>query len=319
MIFDDERELKKRVESLTGRVIYGRPEIKEDTTHYMSIHGGMILRLDGNDYFVTGDATEGRFGIDDQPKFWVKYAVDLETGARKIIKLTFYEEFKSRIGPLLIRGKRRPEKEAQVLKTVKGDPRFMQGYTIRDSVDNLVNMIDFVQGKSLYMHIAHLGMDHEQYFHNELPGIMKKLIVSFEAINFLLERGEHHGDIRPDHIIIDSETGRYVWIDFDFEISHTDYDLWGLGELLIFVVGNGFHTHHSLIRNPEVHILNPDGFTLTEDDSFLFVRNQIANLGKLFPYIPQNLNRVLLSFSRGTSFFYEDVASLISDLKEIFS
>ena len=42
----------------------------------MSIDGGDVLRLAGNDYLVLGNAREGRFGIDDQPKFWVKSAIE---------------------------------------------------------------------------------------------------------------------------------------------------------------------------------------------------------------------------------------------------
>ncbi len=318
MIFNDERQLKERVEDLTGRKITGRPRITGDTTHYMNIHGGMVLRLDGKDYFVMGDATEGRFGLDEQPKFWVKYAVDLESGARKIIKLSFYEEFASRIGPILIRGQRRPEKEARVLDAVRGKPGFMQGYSLRDKAGNLVRMIDFVQGKSLYNYIYDILEDHETYFLNTLPDIMDKLIECFEAIDYLIQKGEHHGDIRPDHIIIEPGTGKYVWIDFDFEISHIDYDLWSLGELLIFVVGKGFHTYHSLYRNPTDYPVKLDDLTFSEDDSTLFAKSHIANLGKIFPYIPEKLNLILVNFSRGTTFLYENINSLIQDMREIF-
>ncbi len=61
LIFTDEQEIKERVERLTGRKIHGRAEIVEDTTDYMRLLGGMVLRLAGSDYFITGDAREGRF------------------------------------------------------------------------------------------------------------------------------------------------------------------------------------------------------------------------------------------------------------------
>jgi hypothetical protein len=44
-----------------------------------------VLRRAGNDYLVAGNAREGRFGIDEQPKFWVKSAIELKTGVRKCI------------------------------------------------------------------------------------------------------------------------------------------------------------------------------------------------------------------------------------------
>jgi len=319
MIFNDEKELKARVEELTGRKINGTPVIKEDTTQYMGIHGGMILRLDGNDYFVLGDATEGRFGIEEQPKFWVKYTVELETGAKKIIKLVFHEEFTSRVGPFLIRGKRSPAKEMRVLDMVKGRPSFMQGYSIYDPVGNIVRIIDHVPGMDLFQYLYGLQIDHETYFYNTLPGIMKKLIEAFEAIDFLIQNGEHHGDIRTDHIFIHSETGRYVWIDFDFEVSHTDFDVWSLGDVLIFVVGKGAQTFQEVLRTPDIYPVNIDEVNFTPDDGMLFFKNQIAALKKIFPYIPEKLNRILTSFSAGSYFFYDNVQALIDDIGEVFS
>lgn len=318
MIFEDFKHLKERVEKLTGRTIYGTPQIREETTQYMGIHGGMVLRLDGNDYFVMGDATEGRFGIEEQPKFWVKYAVDLESGNRKIIKLVFHEEFTSRVGPFLIRGKRSPEKERRVLDTVKNHKSFMQGYPIYDPDGNLVRIIDFVPGKSLYRYLYGLDLSHEEYFHDILPGIIKKLVGSFEAIDFLIQNGEHHGDIRTDHIIIESDTDEYVWIDFDFEVSHTDFDLWGLGDVLIFAVGKGEHTVGDVFRNPDLFPVNPSKVNFSEDDTMLFFKSRIANLRKIYPYIPDKLNRILTSFSMGTYFFYENVRALIDDVGEAF-
>jgi hypothetical protein len=46
---------------------------------------------------VVADMREGRFGIDDQPKYWVKKAVELETGELRILKLVFHEEFTTRM------------------------------------------------------------------------------------------------------------------------------------------------------------------------------------------------------------------------------
>ncbi len=319
MIYENESELRDRVEQLTGRVIRGQVQIKEDTTEYMRIHGGMILRLDGNDYFVMGDATEGRFGIDDQPKFWVKYAMDLTSGERKVIKLVFYESFTSRMGSLLLKGTRSPKKEAQVLDVVRGHPNFMQGYALHDSAGNLVRMVDFVRGPNLYRYLNDLDVPHELYFNKMLPGIMTKLLDCFEAIDFLLSRGQHHGDIRPDHIIIQREFGRHVWIDFDFEISHDDFDLWSLGDVLVFVIGKGAHTYQEVIQYPELYPVRTESLVLTEHDSMMFVKNQIANLRLLFPYIPEKLNRILVSFSAGTTFFYEDTRTLIDEIRDAFS
>jgi hypothetical protein len=41
-----------------------------------------------------------------------------------------------------------------------------------------------------------------------------------------------------------------------------------------------------------------------------------ATRKKIFPYIPDALNRVLLHFSRGANWFYEHTEQLVSDLVE---
>ena len=50
---------------------------------------GDVVVLKGRPYLVRHNAKEGRFGIDDDVKFWVKRAIDLQNGASKIIKLVF--------------------------------------------------------------------------------------------------------------------------------------------------------------------------------------------------------------------------------------
>ncbi len=71
MIFDTQKELKERCEEMSGRKLHGAVKVFEDTSSSMAIAYGHVLRLNGNDYLVMGNMTEGRFGIDDQPKFWV--------------------------------------------------------------------------------------------------------------------------------------------------------------------------------------------------------------------------------------------------------
>jgi len=87
MIFEHPQTLRQRIGEVTRRGAPHRLIIFEDTSQFMSIDAGAVLRLAGNDYLVAGQAREGRFGIDDQPKFWVKSSIDLTTGAKKIIKL----------------------------------------------------------------------------------------------------------------------------------------------------------------------------------------------------------------------------------------
>jgi hypothetical protein len=53
MIFSDREALKNRIAELTGRRNPERLQVCEDTTVFMAIDFGSVLRLGGNDYLVT--------------------------------------------------------------------------------------------------------------------------------------------------------------------------------------------------------------------------------------------------------------------------
>ena len=55
---------------------------------------------------------------------------------------------------------------------------------------------------------------------------------------------------------------------------------------------------------------------LLEEDLNIVFNNRVANLKKIYPYIPESLNRVLMHFSKGANWFYEDTAQLLDDLRE---
>jgi hypothetical protein len=136
------------------------------------------------------------------------------------------------------------------------------------------------------------------------------------AIYFLHEHGEKHGDIRRDHILIDSNSGHYRWIDFDINYRHREniygYDLFGLGNVLVFLVGKG----DVLLRDLK-NQGHPALSTLDEEDLNMVFNNRVVNLKKIYPYIPDSLNRVLMHFSKGTTWFYENTSQLLEDLEEL--
>ncbi len=316
MIFENSAELIDRINELTGRNLRKTPKIFEDTSSYMNIVGGSVVRIGGNDYYIITDAKENRFGVDDQPKFWVKYAFDLETGQRKILKLVFHEEFTAHIGIIRIRCRRSPSKESAILELVQGNTRFMQGITVKDTADNLVRIIDVISGRSLYHYLAELESPHEAYFYDILPGIMTEVIPCIEALAELHRQGQHHGDVRSDHLWIEHGTSRYKWIDFDYGVSHTDHDVWSTGNLLIRVVGKGTHRLRDLNAEPDAYGCSPEA--ISDLDRALLLKDRIANLGKLYPYIPPALNEILLRFSAGATDFYSDLDQMVIDLREVF-
>jgi hypothetical protein len=271
--------------------------------------------LDGVPYLVRNNEREGRFGLDDEPKFWVKRAIDLRNGELKVLKWVFKEFFRARIGSLVFECVRSPQKEARILELVRGREDFMQGTTVQDSSGSPLRVLDFIHGRTLSQAAVALGAGHEDYFDVHFPILFDEFLGVVEAIRFLHESGEKHGDIRRDHLIKDERTGTYRWIDYDFNYRHGEsrfaYDLFGLGNILLFLAGRGDVTTQQLLRE------SPDTLErLSSDDVNIVFHNRVANLRKVYPYVPESLNRVLMHFSDGATVYYETTEEFLDDLQD---
>ena len=232
------------------------------------------------------------------------------------MKLVFYEKFMSHIGDIEFECFRSPRKEARILDLVAGQRNFMHGFAMPDEKGNIVRVLDFIKGKTLAAHVGNMGMPHDVYFHEHFPEVLRAFVECVQAIRFLHENGERHGDIRRDHILIDRESGDYRWIDFDYNYRHREniygYDLFGLGNILVFLAGKGDVLVPDL-RKAEHPCLD----VLDESDLNIVFKHRVVNLRKVYPYIPEPLNRVLLHFSRGANRFYEHTRELLDDLSEV--
>jgi hypothetical protein len=71
-----------------------------DTSDFFRVDYDDVIILNKTTYLARNYEREGRFSIDEQPKFWVRRAIDLTDGSMKIIKMVFLEKFQSRIGEL---------------------------------------------------------------------------------------------------------------------------------------------------------------------------------------------------------------------------
>jgi hypothetical protein len=259
---------------------------------------------------------EGRFGLDDEPKYWVRKAVDLLNGSRKIIKLVFHEEIEARIGDIVFKCVRSPGKEADILKLVRGHTNFMQGTAVLDEAGNIIRILDNIRGKQLDDLVFRLNEDHEEYFFQYLPGLLEIFVGLVEAIGFLHDHGHKHGDIRRDHILHDRENNCYRWIDFDYDYMHMasmfSYDLFGLGNILIFLVGGGDLTIQQLTTENAPALQN-----LASEDMNIIFNNRVANIQKIYPYVPDALNYILLHFSNGANLYYENTEQLLEGLGDV--
>jgi hypothetical protein len=306
--------IQKASHWMPGGWSIAKSNIQRDATDFFKIGYGDILLLEGKAFLIRNSAREGRFGLDDEVKHWVKRAIDLESGEMCIIKLVFYERFFTSIGGITFECFRSPRKEARILELVRNHPNFMNGTTLADEKGNPVRILEHISGKTLTDYVLDFDQNHETYYRHTLPGVLDNFIHCVKAIKFLHDHNEKHGDIRRDHILIDNHSGHYRWIDFDYNYRQREniygYDLFGLGNLLAFIVGKGDVLLTDLKqRSPEV--LD----RLTEADLNIVFRNRVANLKKIYPYISVALNDVLLHFSRSANWFYEHTRQLISDLE----
>jgi hypothetical protein len=289
--------------------------IISDTSDFYRVDYDDVVIFNDRPYLIRQNEREGRFGIEEQQKFWVKRVVDLLDGSKKIMKLVFHERFQAKVGPLVFDCVRSPAKEARVLRHVSEHPNFMHGFAVRDAAGNNVRIIDFIAGQKLSDHVEEIKKTHAEYFREDFPRLFRGFIETVEALLFLHQKKEIHGDVRRDHIIIDRTTGKFRWIDFDFIYHHHEsklgYDIFGLGNILAFLTGGGDITVQTLNRE------HPDILSdLSRDDFNIIFRNRLVNLKKVFPYIPGPLNTVLLYFSMGTEIFYDDTRDFLDDLLE---
>ncbi|MBI9110202.1 serine/threonine protein kinase [Maridesulfovibrio ferrireducens] len=290
-------------------------KIYTDTTEFMNIDHSDVIKLGDQHFLVLKNEEERRFGLVD-PKYWVKRGKHLESGQPQILKLAFYEKFPMNIGPFKIECYRSPRKEARILELVKGDMRFMQGCSNEDEVGNNVRVLDIIRGKRLDIVVHNIPVDHKTYFYEYFPDILEKYIGSCEAIKFLHDHDEKHGDVRRDHLWVESGTGDYRWIDFDyaFELYENPFglDVFGLGSILIYLVGKANFTMQTLLDLKIEHSILE---TLNSGDYSVVIGNRVVNVRKIYSYIPESLNNILMHFSSSSTVFYESVDELLFDMR----
>jgi len=311
-----EEELREMISSrMETSKVPKRIRIITDTTNFNRVDFDDVVILDRHPYLIRHCEREGRFTVDEQPKFWVKRAIDLTDGSKKVIKMVFHEKFTTEVAGLTFECVRSPKKEARILALVRGHQKFMQGFSVKDAAGNIIRIIDHIPGSTIANRIVEQAKGHEAYYYNDFPHIFNEFISLVEAIKFLHDNGEKHGDIRRDHIIYSSVDGIYRWIDFDFNYWHHEnmfsYDIFGLGNVLIYLAGQGDVTSWQLNEDAP-SILEK----LEEVDMNMVFRHRVANLQKVYPYIADQLTFILKHFFIGSDIMYDNTGEFLGDLYE---
>lgn len=293
-----------------------RSRVFADTTDFTAIDYGDVICVDNRYFLVTSFTKEGRFGVDDQIKPWVPKVEDLESKERYIIKLVFHETFNVTFGPYTIPFFRTPEKEATVLELTRGHKHFMQGTSVEDDAGNVIRILEIVNGSRLDKVIHRGPTSHEQYYYEELPSILRKFQKCMESIALLHDEGIRHGDIRRDHVYVERKTGIYKWIDFDYDYYIPErpfaIDLFELGNIITYLTGRDDFLSRTVLSTKG---LGEEALAkIDPGDYSLLATSKIVNLRKLYPYISEHLNNILLHFSKSSEVFYETIEELTADL-----
>lgn len=299
-----------------GKQVKPDLDVHYDTSAFMDLETGDVMVLEDRPYLISRNEKEAGYGMDNDPKFWVKRTLDLESGETKIVKLVFFEEFIQKIGGFDVRFFRSPEKEAEILEAVSHHPNFMHGSWTRDSAGNNVRIIDFIRGPSLLKMVSGFDCSYETYFWQKLPSLLTGFIDCLAALSYLHDHDLVHGDVHWNHIMWDRETSLFRWIDFDYAYNFPENpfgaDIVGVGNILANLIGQGPIYYHDIRHNKKfadrVDVLVPEDFSILQG-------NRLMNLKKIFPHIPESLNNILLHFSGYSDVFYESVDEISADLQ----
>ena len=209
---------------------------------------------------------------------------------------------------------RDPSKEETILGLVRGHTGFVQGFTIAHSPRLLVHTIQFENGPTLKDLVLRSSESHPEYLASQFPAIARAFARAVRNLDYLHRQNQYHGDVRGDHLYADLATENFRWNDFEFGpwtlsegIAHDIYDT---QSIFLFAVGRGLErlgAHPSSLDLVASDLFGKTGGTFDPI---------IASLGKVFPYIPPPVARLLEKLSAGSTFHFESTAQFADAIEE---
>ena len=276
-----------------------------------------VVILGGVPYFVRNNEREGRFGLEDEPKFWVKRSINLLTGETEGPEVGLQGALRGQDREPRVRMRAEPPEGGADPGTGPRQGGFHagdDGAGLRRPPASHPRLHPRQDALPDRAHCS--GQDHEDFFYDHFPIVLDEYVGIVEAIRFLHQSGEKHGDIRRDHLIKDETTGRYRWIDYDFNYRHGEsrfaYDLFGLGNILVFITGRGDVTTNRLLAAGARHPGPADRRRC--EHRVPQPRRQSEKDLSLHPRIPEPGAACI--FPRGPQVYYETTEELLEDLGE---
>jgi GTPase SAR1 family protein len=182
------------------------------------------------------------------------------------------------------------DREAEILRSLKEHSseewtkHFARGMTLNKGEKETFNAIEHVDGPTLIQFINSTAqLDAEEYFATHFHSLSSRLLDLARALKeFKLKTGKIHGDINHRHIILSSDSGRFVLIDFNTD----DYDdVSSMSTMLKYIA----------LRN-----------------EYLSIRPEEMNR---FGFMPEKLVKMLKKSNSHTKDRYRDLDIFIQDLE----
>jgi hypothetical protein len=84
---------------------------------------------------------------------------------------------------------------------------------------------------------------------------------------------------------------------------------------MLYATGMGFHELNMIIDDTEKYgeLIN----NINANDFSIMYKSRLMNLQKVFPYIPESLNNILLHFAKGSDIFYEHIDEVLEDMYQV--
>lgn len=235
-------------------------------------------------------------------------AEDLESGKSVVLKFQG-------------KGKKCSGYERDFFAKVPSHDNIVRGYSLVDESGDILIVTEFTEGEKLQDYLSEFGVDHKRYFLESFPEILNNFMGAIRGVEHIVKNG-FYNEFAIYHIWIDKKTGRYIL--FDFDLPSTELSkLQALKDLESSTISNiggslceivaplGIYEYEA-VHDEEMYF---DELGITDADFNEY--NLLVDLQKVYPYIPDELNKILLRFGRDASNPYTSISELYSDLESV--
>lgn len=296
-----------------SKLLSGRPPGRSIRTlrEFTQTGVGEVIEVDGVRYQVIAIPEERIYDELDAAHLFVRIVRTVGTREKRVLKVGPTMDLADTDEPSI----KSAVKESEILRLVQGNRGFVQGVgRVPTGCDFVLCDMEYMEGPTLPEWIKSMPQDHKTYYRDMFPFLAARFADAARALHELHEAGRisqseygYHGDMgQGDCLIYDQSRSTLRWFDLNLVLlgdrNGVAEDINELGKIFRFIVGKRLHTVGTFAQHPELYPharVRPADFSredlvdLGVDDLSLL---PVVNLGKLFPYISDEVNALLMQF-----------------------